>query len=175
MSVDQIEKRIRELSSVPTQILFTGGEPLEGESRQVCIELAERLSHRRDETQYPFPRVETNGKESLKGLPNMVFTMDYKLPGSGMEEQMNLENFEILKNRNNLLDEIKFVIRDRQDFERAKQIIHAHSLHSNLLFSPVAGECSAEELVDWMKEEIIPGGRLSLQIHKVIWGDQRGV
>lgn len=49
--------------------------------------------------------------------------MDYKLPGSGMEDRMNQENFRILEKRHNSLDEIKFVVRDRIDFDRSIEVI----------------------------------------------------
>ncbi|MCG6162166.1 7-carboxy-7-deazaguanine synthase, partial [Leptospira bandrabouensis] len=48
-------------------------------------------------------------------------------------------------------------------------------LSGNLLASPVQGELSAELLAEWMKSSLGSGLRLSLQTHKYIWGDKRGV
>ncbi|MCB1160021.1 MAG: 4Fe-4S cluster-binding domain-containing protein [Leptospiraceae bacterium] len=175
MSVEEAFERIESLSRRPVQVLFTGGEPLEGKHKFFCTEIAKMIYKKRHNFYYEKPRVETNGKESIAGLDNMVFSIDYKLPGSGMEKHMNPENFHIIRERNEILDEVKFVVRDRADFDRACEVIEEFSLSRNLLFSPVARECSPQELSEWLKESAIPGTRLSLQIHKILWGNKRGV
>ncbi|EKO52132.1 MULTISPECIES: 7-carboxy-7-deazaguanine synthase QueE [Leptospira] len=176
MSVNQVLEKIQELSAVNIQILLTGGEPLEGRNREFSITLGNEIFRTRNSSGfYPRPRVETNGAESIEGMNQFVFTMDYKLPGSGMENRMCLKNLEIYKERKNPLDEIKFVIRDRKDFERCLEIIEKHALDGNLLASPVQGELSPEILSEWIKSSLGSGLRLSLQTHKYIWGDQRGV
>ncbi|WP_244247599.1 7-carboxy-7-deazaguanine synthase QueE [Leptospira yasudae] len=176
MSLNQVLDRIQELSPVQTQILLTGGEPLEGKNKDFSVALGEEIFRIRNTNgSYPRPRVETNGAESIEGLDHFVFTLDYKLPGSGMEDRMNLKNLEIYKERKNELDEIKFVIRDRIDFERCLEVIENRKLSGNLLASPVQGELSAELLAEWMKSSLGSGLRLSLQTHKYIWGDKRGV
>lgn len=101
--------------------------------------------------------------------------MDYKLPGSGMEDRMDQENFRILEKRHNSLDEIKFVVRDRIDFDRSIEVIREQKIQTNILYSPVHGEVDAKELVEWIKVDNPPKCRLSLQIHKVLWGNQKGV
>ena len=45
--------------------------------------------------------------------------MDYKLPSSGMEDRMYLENLPLLEER----DTLKFVCSSREDMEKAAQII----------------------------------------------------
>ncbi|PJZ57086.1 4Fe-4S cluster-binding domain-containing protein [Leptospira barantonii] len=175
-NLNQVLDKIQELSPVNTQILLTGGEPLEGKNRDFSIALGNEIFRTRNSSGlYPRPRVETNGAESIEGLDRFVFTLDYKLPGSGMEDRMDLKNLEIYKQRNDVLDEIKFVIRDRNDFERCIEVIENHKLSGNLLASPVQGELSPEVLAEWMKSFLGSGLRLSLQTHKYIWGDQRGV
>ncbi|AKP24715.1 7-carboxy-7-deazaguanine synthase [Leptospira interrogans serovar Manilae] len=176
MSVNQVLDKIQELSAVNIQILLTGGEPLEGRNREFSITLGNEIFRTRNSSGfYPRPRVETNGAESIEGMDQFVFTLDYKLPGSGMEDRMNLKNLEIYKERKNPLDEIKFVIRDKNDFERCLEIIEKHTLVGNLLASPVQGELSPEILAEWIKYSLGSGLRLSIQTHKYIWGDQRGV
>ncbi|TGL65510.1 7-carboxy-7-deazaguanine synthase QueE [Leptospira jelokensis] len=159
------------------QILLTGGEPLEGENRTLSISIAESIYSFRKEHNQPYPasRVETNGSEKITMDPFFIFTMDYKLPGSGMENRMDLENFQILEKRHNSLDEIKFVVRDRIDFERSVEVIREQKIQTNILYSPVHGEVDAKELVEWIKIDNPPKSRLSLQIHKVLWGNQKGV
>ncbi|TGK32779.1 4Fe-4S cluster-binding domain-containing protein [Leptospira gomenensis] len=176
MNVQQTLRRIRELSPNDTQILLTGGEPLEGKNRDFSIALGNEIFETRKASGFfPRARVETNGAESIEGLDRFVFTLDYKLPGSGMEDRMNVKNLEIYRERKNDLDEIKFVIRDRADFDRCLEVIETFQLKGNLLASPVQGELSPRLLAEWIKSSLVYGLRLSLQTHKYIWGDQRGV
>ncbi|WP_411824277.1 7-carboxy-7-deazaguanine synthase QueE [Leptospira sp. 'Mane'] len=159
------------------QILLTGGEPLEGKNGEMSSLLCEHFYQTRIQKNkpYPAPRIETNGKEIITEEINRVYTMDYKLPGSGMENQMTKENFLVLRKRHNILDEIKFVVRDRYDFERSLEVLREFSPDTNVLYSPVFGEMDANELVEWIKKENPPKARLSLQIHKVLWGNKKGV
>lgn len=176
MTFEEILSKI-EAFSTTAQVLLTGGEPLEGEEkRKICLAITESIWEKRHNQENPFTRIETNGKEDIQGFPHAVFTLDYKLPGSGMEKYMLEENFYFLKQRNNPLDEIKFVVRNKRDFTRALEVIHSWKLYSlNLLFSPVANEQSPTELAEWIKEAKLPNSRLSLQIHKILWGNKRGV
>lgn len=159
------------------QVLLSGGEPLEGKNRDLSISIANKIYKHRTEAGLPYPaaRVETNGSERITEDAFFIFTMDYKLPGSGMEDRMDLENFRILEKRHNSLDEIKFVVRDRIDFDRSIEVIREQKIHTNILYSPVHGEVDAKELVEWIKVDNPPKSRLSLQIHKVLWGNQKGV
>ncbi|EMY77009.1 4Fe-4S single cluster domain protein [Leptospira weilii serovar Ranarum str. ICFT] len=175
-NLNRVLDKIQNLSPAPTQVLLTGGEPLEGRNRDFSVALGNEIFRTRNPSGlYPRPRVETNGAESIEGLDQFVFTLDYKLPGSGMEDRMSLRNLEIYNKRKNDLDEIKFVIRDRNDFERCLEVIENHKLSGNLLVSPVQGELPPEVLAEWIKSSLGSGLRLSLQTHKYIWGDQRGV
>lgn len=178
LSVDEIINRIIGLDPKHQfQILCTGGEPLEGQNGVKTYSLASELSQFRLNhfLPYPFPRIETNGKERLTKDAPVVYTMDYKLPGSGMEMEMFAENFNILEKRHNSLDEIKFVVRDRIDFQRSLEVISEKKINLNLLYSPVHEELDAKELIEWIKEASPPNARLSLQVHKFLWGNQKGV
>lgn len=151
-------------------VTVTGGEPLLQKGIEVLLmQLAGEGC---------FVEIETNGSVSLQqfaGLsPQISFTMDYKLSGSGMEEQMCTDNFALL-NRN---DTVKFVVSDRKDLERAFEISEKFLLggRCNLLISPVFGEIVLEEIVEFMKEHHWVDARMQLQLHKVIWDpDERGV
>jgi 7-carboxy-7-deazaguanine synthase len=178
MTVGEILDAIKLLDQFENkQILLTGGEPLEGRNALISRELCQAIFQKRNQLGLPFasPRIETNGKEPLDEENDKVFTMDYKLPGSGMESAMFMENFQILQKRHNSLDEIKFVIRDRYDFQRSLEILHEKKPNTNVLFSPVHEDLDAKELVEWLKETNPPKARLSLQIHKILWGDKKGV
>ncbi|TGK11524.1 4Fe-4S cluster-binding domain-containing protein [Leptospira fletcheri] len=176
MDIESVLSEIRKLSADPVQVLFTGGEPLEGGNRNFSRVLAARLKEeRRRHGRFLRVRIETNGAEPISDLEDMIFTLDYKLPGSGMEEKMLHENLHFLNERRDPLDELKFVIRDERDFVRCLEIVERFELQGNLLASPVFGELSPETLVDWIQKSGASKLRLSLQTHKYIWGDKRGV
>ena len=72
-------------------------------------------------------------------------------------------------------DELKFVLKDRADYEWARQLIEQRQLATlcPLLFSPVDGELSATTLADWLLADRLPV-RFQLQLHKILWGKLRG-
>lgn len=148
-------------------VTLTGGEPL---LQKGMMGLLARL----DDYQI---HIETNG--SVLMLPfrlsdNIHFVVDYKLPGSGMEEMMNLNNFELVAKD----DAVKFVIAGHDDFVRAIEIVRKYDLlyRSQVYFSTVFGSMQPAELVELMKEERLNGVKLQLQMHKYIWDKNlRGV
>lgn len=174
LSVAEVLQKIQGFTLQPEQILLTGGEPLENEKKTFCKELVKKISTKRHNKK-PVIRIETNGKESIDAMDFVVFSMDYKLPGSGMESFMNLENFTILRERKNPLDEVKFVVRDRLDFQRSLEVIRQCKFLGNKIYSPVFPECDPKELAEWLKTTPTPNSRLSLQIHKILWGSKKGV
>ncbi|MBK8395268.1 MAG: 4Fe-4S cluster-binding domain-containing protein [Leptospiraceae bacterium] len=175
MSLEEVLETVESYSATPTQILLTGGEPLEGEKKFFCAEFAKMVSLKRHNSIFAFTRVETNGKENIQDLKHMVFSIDYKLPGSGMESEMNRNNFHFIKDRNNPLDEVKFVIRDRIDFERSLEVIQEFKLNQNLIYSSVYKDLKPAVLADWLKENNILGAKFSIQLHKYLWGEVKGV
>lgn len=175
-NVSEVLEKVHSLSPNPTQVILTGGEPLEGESRTFCRELSQRIFEERPHGIFNHVRIETNGKEDIRDIPNAVFTLDYKLPGSGMEDYMLKENFDFLVERKNSLDEIKFVVRDQVDYKKAMYVVSKWNLGNIcLLFSPVQNEMEPMQLAEWIKESNLPNARLSLQLHKLLWGNRRGV
>ena len=104
----------------------------------------------------------------------MIFTMDYKLKGSGMEEQMCLSNFALLQRD----DTVKFVVSDQTDLERAYEIEQKYALGQkcHVLISPVFGKIIPADMVAFMMEKKWVTARMQIQMHKVIWDPQaRGV
>lgn len=153
-----------------TNVTLTGGEPLLQEG---IYELIERLmkNGRRVE-------IETNGSISVRELSAMpyrpVFTLDYKLPCSGMEKSMLTENYEYLQKE----DAVKFVSGSIEDLEKAKDIIERYALTEKcrVYISPVFGSIEPADIVDFMLENKMNDVRLQLQLHKFIWDpNRRGV
>ena len=120
----------------------------------------------------------TGGEPLLQKLAEIehrpVFTMDYKLPGSGMENHMNTANFALLNSH----DSVKFVVGSEEDLNRAAEIIDRFKLidRCHVYFSPVFGKIEPARIVEFMTERNLNGVRIQLQLHKFIWSpEKRGV
>ena len=75
------------------------------------------------------------------------------------------------------IDEIKFVIGNREDYDWSKQILKKYQLEKKftVLFSTVFGELEPLTLVNWILEDKL-NVRFQLQLHKYIWQpDTKGV
>ena len=119
--------------------------------------------------------LETGGHRSIEQVPAAVIKIvDVKCPGSGESHRNDWENL----NRLAAHDEVKFVIKDRADYEFARDVLESHHLAGRcaaVLFSPVFGVLDPKVLAGWMLADGVPA-RLQLQLHKLIWSpDQRGV
>lgn len=152
-------------------VTLTGGEPLLQTGLQELLDELAELPQIRVE-------IETNG--SMKILPycsgriRPAFTLDYKLPGSGMESFMNTDNYRYLQSE----DTIKFVVSDEADLQKAEMIIQQYQLAEmcSVYLSPVFGRIEPETIVNYMIEHQMKQVRIQLQLHKFIWDPQkRGV
>ena len=119
--------------------------------------------------------LETGGHRSTEQVPAPVVTiLDVKCPGSGEAARMHWPNLDRLRPH----DEVKFVVRDRADYEYARDVIRRHGIEGiagAILFSPVHGVLDAKQLSEWVLADRLPV-RVQLQIHKYIWDPQtRGV
>jgi 7-carboxy-7-deazaguanine synthase len=112
--------------------------------------------------------LETGGHRSTARVPGPVVTiLDVKCPGSGEAHRNDWSNLERLRPH----DEVKFVIRDRADYEYARHVIARHDLASRaaaLHLSPVHGVMDARPLSEWVLADRLPA-RVQLQLHKFIW------
>lgn len=169
MTGDAIYEYIK--STEIRNITLTGGEPL---LQKDIIELLKKLCS--DETLNI--EIETNGSMLLSRFFYIenppTFTMDYKLPSSGMEDKMILDNFKYLTSK----DTVKFVSGSIEDLQRVKNIIDKYKLvdKTNVYISPVYGKIDMSEIVEFMKDNKMNGVNLQMQLHKIIWApDKRGV
>lgn len=152
-------------------VTLTGGEPLLQPGMYQLLEIVGSLTDIRIE-------IETNGSVDIGPYMTLIrrpaFTLDYKLPGSGMEAGMNTENYRYLTKE----DTVKFVISDKADLTRAREIIEQYQLEGRcgIYYSPVFGRIRPAEIVDDMIEHRLNGVHMQLQMHKFIWDpEQRGV
>ena len=119
--------------------------------------------------------VETGGHLDISRVPSRVVkVVDVKCPGSGESERNDWANLDRLAPH----DEAKFVIRDRTDYEFARDAVRRRQLDTRcavVLFSPVHRVLDPQDLAEWVLEDRLPV-RVQLQLHKYIWGDDaRGV
>lgn len=166
MSVDEVIAQVRQYDCPLVEI--TGGEPL-GQKRE-CCELTQRLC---DEGYTVL--LETGGSLDVSVLDARVIRiLDVKCPGSGEEQHNFWPNLDRLNPR----DEIKFVIKDRADFEYAFRVMEKYQLDKRtpfVLMSPVHGAIDLPEMAGWILQSGVRA-RMQLQLHKYIWGpDVKGV
>jgi 7-carboxy-7-deazaguanine synthase len=145
----------------------TGGEPL---LQEEVYPLMERLLERGKTV-----LLETGGHRSTARVPERVVTiLDVKCPGSGEAARMDWDNVERLRPR----DEVKFVVKDRADYEYARDIIARYDLARRVAaihLSPVHGVLEPRTLSGWVLADNLPV-RVQLQLHKYIWdAHARGV
>jgi 7-carboxy-7-deazaguanine synthase len=165
MSVDDVVAAVERYGCPLVEI--TGGEPLLQED---VYELMERL-----QDAGRVVMLETGGHRSIARVPADVRKIvDVKCPGSGEADKNDWNNLGLLKAH----DEVKFVIKDRTDYEFARDIIGRYGLTdrtSAILMSPVHGVLEPRTLSEWILADRLPA-RLQVQLHKYIWpAGTRGV
>jgi len=162
MSMEEIIGEIRKYKS--NWVCLTGGEPLLQKDIYKLIDRLINLGYR--------VLLETNGSLSLEDLPceeQLIVDMDIKTPSSGMSNFMNLENLELLGPK----DTIKFVIADENDYNFMKEFIKNHEIKGEVIAQP-----EGNKNLKWLTEKVLEDGlniRVLPQLHKIIWGDRRGV
>lgn len=163
MTIDDIVAEARAVDCPLVEV--TGGEPL---NQPDSLTLLTRLCDEGFEV-----LLETSGAIDTTGVDRRVHViLDVKCPGSSMADRMHWPNLERLS----LQDEAKFVIKDRADYEWAREVVRREGLSQRctVLFSPVFGE-GARQLAEWVLADKLPV-RFQLQMHKYIWSpDMRGV
>lgn len=154
-------------------VCVTGGEPL---AQANCIALLTALC----DAGYSVS-LETSGALDISAVdPRVSRIVDIKPPDSGEVEKNRWENLDHLRPT----DELKFVLASRADYEWAKGILAGRREKSALagrhlaekctvLFSPVADKLPPAQLADWILADRLPV-RFQLQLHKILWGPQRG-
>jgi 7-carboxy-7-deazaguanine synthase len=112
--------------------------------------------------------LETGGHRNTGRVPSDVVTiLDVKCPGSGEAHRMDWSNLDRLRPH----DEVKFVIKDRGDYEFARDVVQRHQLDGRVRavhFSPVHGVMDLRQLSEWVLQDALPV-RVQVQLHKYIW------
>jgi len=146
------------------RVCVTGGEPL---AQAAVHDLLARLS---DEGYRVV--LETGGALPVKDVdPRVVRILDLKTPGSGEEGKNLAANLAVLRPT----DHVKIVLTDRGDYLWALERVRRERLseRATVWFSPAWGELDPRRLAEWILEDRAPV-RLQLQLHKILWGEERG-
>jgi 7-carboxy-7-deazaguanine synthase len=160
MSIEEIIKRVGEFPY--SKVCITGGEPL---LQTETLALIDNLLRKGYEI-----CLETNGSINIKTLEgkSIIISLDIKCPSSMMHERMNLNNLFYLTKK----DQLKFVIKNKEDYTYAKSIVRKYKPSCPVFFQPV-WNTDPRALATWILEDGFHA-RLSLQLHKIIWGEKRG-
>lgn len=149
-----------------SRVCITGGEPL---IQREAVEGVTEFLLERDFVVV----LETSGNKKPPGIfshPNSVVSMDCKCPGSGMASRMDFSLYDALEEK----DQLKFVIADQADYEYARGVVAEHRIRASIIFQPVYGTKA-----DWIAERVLRDGmenvRVLPQLHKIFWGEKRGV
>ncbi len=160
MTLEEILRRVKSHGMGLVEV--TGGEPL---AQSECLTLLARLVNAGYET-----LLETSGALDVSKVdPRVVKIMDLKCPGSGEEASNRWENLAALTPR----DEIKFVIKDRADYQWAERVVRERGWAGRhvVLFSPVKGALDPADLAAWMIADR-SSARLQIQMHKILWPNE---
>lgn len=148
----------------PRYVTVTGGEPL---AQRPCIELLAGLCDAGYEVS-----LETSGALDTGQVDARVcLVMDVKTPGSGEVAKNDAANLARLKKT----DQVKFVICDRADYVWSREFLKRERLagRCEVLFSPAWGRVEPKDLAEWVLADRLPV-RVQVQLHKLLWGEQRG-
>lgn len=160
ISLDDVMEKVRGFGCRLVEV--TGGEPL---AQREAFQLIKRLCNEAYEV-----LIETGGYVSTAEVDRRAkVILDIKCPASGEAERNHWPNVALLKPN---LDEVKFVIASREDWEFACRIITEYELENRalaILISPAWGQIDLQELAGWIKESGLRV-RMQLQLHKYIWG-----
>ncbi len=160
-----IESLVDEASEYKSKfVCITGGEPLiQKEVYPLMYKLLDK--------EYKII-LETSGSISIEDVPtddNVIISMDIKTPSSNMVQHNIYENIELLAEK----DYLKFVISDEKDYLFSKSIVEKYPFDGEVIFQPEGGKNLKELTEKVLKERL--NIRVLPQLHKLIWGDRRGV
>jgi 7-carboxy-7-deazaguanine synthase len=161
-SLEAILTQVKQYNT--SYVTVTGGEPL---AQKACLDLLSQLCDQDYQVS-----LETSGALDVSEVDQRVSkVMDLKTPDSGESDKNLWDNLDYL----NPHDQLKFVICSLEDYEWAKTMLDVYALteRCELLFSPIHGELSPQDLAEWILEDQL-AVRFQLQLHKYLWNDEPG-
>ena len=160
LSIDEIMAQVKQYST--PYICVTGGEPLAQINCHILLDTLVKEGC--------LVSLETSGSIDVGEVnPAVSIVMDVKTPSSNESHQNLYDNIEKLQTK----DQLKFVIGSRQDFDWSVDIMTQYSTTAGVLFSPVFDQVSPTQLADWILDKQL-NVRMQVQMHKLLWGDEKG-
>jgi 7-carboxy-7-deazaguanine synthase len=178
-SVDRVLERLGPIAT--KRVCVTGGEPLD--QHDACLALMQSLLARGY-----FVVLETSGSidvgaaDKLEPRDKLQISMDVKCPSSHMQKRNRYENLALLRPH----DQLKFVVSDERDYAFAKDVLSRHAVGSEILMQPmwaspdpvgptkIEGEAATlQKLAEWVLRDGLDV-RVGTQMHKLIWGHEKG-
>lgn len=162
MSLRQVLDEVEQLGA--RYVCVTGGEPL---AQRDVLPLMSALC----DAGYRVS-IETSGALPIDAIDaRVVRIVDVKTPGSGESERNRYDQLQQLR----AVDQVKFVICDRADYEWSCAQVAEHQLvdRCGVLFSASHEQLPAGRLADWIVADRLPV-RLQVQLHKYLWGNVPG-
>lgn len=169
MSIDAVVAEARSYEC--SYVCISGGEPLLQMS--AVAQLVDTLGGLKVKTE-----VETNGSILPIGVCPSFWDVDVKCPSSGPAYGSFRMGW-LRKMRKK--DQLKFVVGTEEDLDFVRGFLNGSKTRPQVLVSPVIKSESdvlacmnpwLQRVAEFCKEQNV---RYSLQIHKVIWGNKRGV
>jgi 7-carboxy-7-deazaguanine synthase len=173
MTLTEIVDKVISLSPTCEWVCITGGEPLfQQELHGLVMLLKEHLY---------YIEIETNGSLAPPVWSDVVdcWCPDIKCPSSGMSGRHSNKWFGMREQ-----DQIKFVVGNEADLDFVLKTMRTNKVLSPVLISPVTSATInhdgiimwnskwAQQCVEFVRENNL---QFSLQIHKLIWGNKKGV
>jgi len=161
MQIAQIVEKINAFNC--PLVCITGGEPLAQPNVNTLMDV---LCEQGNQVS-----LETSGAIDVSKVnPGVTKVIDIKTPSSNESSKNKVENFLYLNEK----DICKFVVGNEDDFDWAKRFIKEHlSNNSNIYFSPVTPGMDPKALAELILRDGLTV-RLQLQLHKYLWGAERG-
>lgn len=162
VKISEIISKVKSYDS--NYVTVTGGEPLAQTNIKVLLTTLLENSFK--------VSLETSGLVDICDVPQDVeIVMDIKTPSSKENHKNIKSNLSLIKNN----DILKFVIGNKSDYEWSKKYIIENNLmlFKNIYFSPVHENLELSEIADWILRDRL-NVTLQLQLHKYIWGNERG-
>ena len=160
VSIDEIIKQVESYNT--RYVCVTGGEPLAQINCHILLDALVAKDYH--------VSLETSGSIDVSEVnPKVSIVMDVKTPSSDESEQNKYGNIKLLKAK----DQLKFVIGSIQDFDWSVDILNQYPSAAEVLFSPVFGAITPTQLANWIIENQL-NVRMQVQLHKLLWGDEKG-
>ncbi len=160
MTIAQILTEVKKYAT--SYACVTGGEPLAQINSHILLDALVAEDYQ--------VSLETSGSIDIDGINESVsIVMDIKTPSSTESKKNKYNNIAKLKSK----DQLKFVIASKTDFDWSVQILGKYPTVAAVLFSPVFGAITPTQLADWILDRQL-NVRLQVQLHKLLWGDEKG-